>query len=63
VLTASTESDLDAAFATMVEHHFGGLIVMPAHFSSIGVNRLLHWQAATQHPRFIHLGSSPISAA
>jgi putative tryptophan/tyrosine transport system substrate-binding protein len=32
VLTASTESDLEAAFATMVEHRFGGLIVMPDPF-------------------------------
>ena len=32
VLTASTESDLEAAFATMVEHHVGSLIVMPDPF-------------------------------
>jgi putative ABC transport system substrate-binding protein len=32
VLTASTESDLEAAFATIVEHRFGGLIVMPDPF-------------------------------
>jgi putative ABC transport system substrate-binding protein len=32
VLTASTESDLDAAFAIMVEHRVGGLIVMPDPF-------------------------------
>jgi putative ABC transport system substrate-binding protein len=30
VLTASTESDLDAAFATMVQHRVGSLIVTPA---------------------------------
>ena len=29
VLTASTESDLEAAFATMVQHRVGSLIVMP----------------------------------
>jgi putative ABC transport system substrate-binding protein len=28
VLTASTESDLEEAFATMVQHRVGGLIVM-----------------------------------
>jgi putative ABC transport system substrate-binding protein len=32
VLTASTESDLDAAFATMVQHRVGSLIVMPDPF-------------------------------
>src|SRR3984957_12845565 len=32
VLTASIESDLEAAFATMVEHRVGSLIVMPDPF-------------------------------
>jgi ABC-type uncharacterized transport system substrate-binding protein len=32
VLTASTDGDLETAFATMVEHHIGGLIVMPDPF-------------------------------
>jgi putative ABC transport system substrate-binding protein len=32
LLTASTESDLEAAFATMVERRVGGLIVMPDPF-------------------------------
>jgi putative tryptophan/tyrosine transport system substrate-binding protein len=32
VLTASTESDLEAAFATMVEHRVDGIIVMPDPF-------------------------------
>ena len=32
VLTASTESDLEAAFAIMVQHRVGGLIVMPDPF-------------------------------
>ena len=32
VLTASTESDLEAAFATMVQHRDGSLIVMPDPF-------------------------------
>ena len=32
VLTASTESDLEAAFATMVQHGVGSLIVMPDPF-------------------------------
>ena len=32
VLTASTESDLEAAFATMVQRGVGGLIVMPDPF-------------------------------
>jgi putative ABC transport system substrate-binding protein len=32
VLTASTESDLETAFATMVERRVGGLIVMPDPF-------------------------------
>jgi len=32
VLTASTESDLEAAFATMVEHRVGSLIVVPDPF-------------------------------
>jgi putative ABC transport system substrate-binding protein len=32
VMTASTESDLEAAFATMVQHRVGSLIVMPDPF-------------------------------
>jgi putative ABC transport system substrate-binding protein len=32
LLTASTESDLEAAFATIVEHRVGSLIVMPPIF-------------------------------
>src|SRR5450755_851889 len=32
VLTASTESDLEAAFATMVQHRVGSLIVLPDPF-------------------------------
>jgi putative ABC transport system substrate-binding protein len=32
VLTASTESDLESAFATMVQHRVGSLIVMPDPF-------------------------------
>ena len=32
VLTASTESDLEAAFTTMVQHRVGSLIVMPDPF-------------------------------
>jgi putative ABC transport system substrate-binding protein len=32
LLTASTESDLEAAFASMVQHRVGGLIVMPDPF-------------------------------
>src|ERR1700722_4467791 len=33
VLTAGTDSDLEAAFATMVQHRVGSLIVMPDPFS------------------------------
>src|SRR6202021_1711137 len=32
LLTASTESDLEPAFATMVQHRVGSLIVMPDPF-------------------------------
>ncbi|HWX31325.1 MAG TPA: hypothetical protein VNZ53_28290, partial [Steroidobacteraceae bacterium] len=54
VLTASTQSDLEAAFATMVEHRVGSLIVMPDPFFISVVNSLLRWQPATRCPRFIH---------
>ena len=32
MLTASSDGDLETAFATMAEHHTGGLIVMPDPF-------------------------------
>jgi putative ABC transport system substrate-binding protein len=32
VLTASTQSDLEAAFATIVQHHVGSVVVMPDPF-------------------------------
>ena len=62
VLTASTQSDLEAAFATMVEHRVGSLIVMPNPFFISVVNSLLRWQPATRCLRFIQLERSSISA-
>ena len=53
-LAASTETDLEVAFATMVQHRLGDLIVEQTHFSSPGENRLLSWQPGIRCLRFIH---------
>jgi len=63
VLTARTESDIEAAFGTMVRRGVGALIVMPDPFSSVNANSSLAWQHAIRCPRFIHPGCSPILAA
>jgi putative tryptophan/tyrosine transport system substrate-binding protein len=41
VLTASTDSDLEAAFATMVQHRVGSLIVMPDPFFLSRIKQLV----------------------
>jgi putative ABC transport system substrate-binding protein len=62
VLTASTESDLDAAFATMVEHHVRSLIVMPDPFLYYRREQLVALAARHAMPAiypfraFAHLG-------
>jgi putative ABC transport system substrate-binding protein len=60
VLTASTESDLEAAFATMVEHRVGGLIVVPDPFFIDRRERLVGLAARHACLRFIHLERSPM---
>ena len=63
VLMASTESELEAAFATMVQHRVGSLIVMPDPFFISRSEQLLRLQPAARCPRSIHLGCSSISVA
>jgi putative ABC transport system substrate-binding protein len=47
VLTASNESDLEAAFATMVQHRVGALIVVPDPFFYVRREQLI--QLAARH--------------
>jgi putative ABC transport system substrate-binding protein len=47
VLTASSESDLEAAFATMVQHRVGALILVPDPFFYVRREQLV--QLATHH--------------
>src|SRR6476659_394694 len=58
VLTANTASDLETAFATMVEHRIGGLIVMPDPFLFYRREQLVALAARHAIPRFIRLGGS-----
>jgi hypothetical protein len=51
VLTAGTDSDLEAAFATMVQHRVGALIVMPDPFFVSSANSLLSWRPPMRCPR------------
>ena len=62
ILTASTESDLATAFATMVQHRVGALILVPDPFFISLRELLVELAARRMVPRFIHPECSAISA-
>jgi hypothetical protein len=62
VLTARTESELEADFATMAKNRVGALIVMPDPFFMSRRERLVEL-VARDTARFIHPGCLPISVA
>jgi putative ABC transport system substrate-binding protein len=51
VVTVSSESELDAAFAHMVQQRIGALLGASILFSLIGATRLSHWQHAMGYRR------------
>jgi putative ABC transport system substrate-binding protein len=51
VFSASSESELDAAFASMVQQRIGTLLGAPILFSLTGATRLSYWQHAMHYRR------------
>src|SRR5262245_3152846 len=62
VLQASTEGDLDTAFATLIQRRAGGLVISPDTFFS-GKSAEIAAERATRYRRFLPIANSPGSAA
>ena len=59
MLNASSERDIDNAFAFLVEKQAGALIVTSDPFLSVAAIRLCSWQRGRQYRQSILLASSP----
>ena len=63
ILKASSESEIDAAFATLVQLHAGALVVGSVRSSAVGPSCSRRWHHATAFQRSINGVSSPRPAA
>jgi putative ABC transport system substrate-binding protein len=63
VFRASTESQIDAAFADLVRRGNGALLVADDPFFSVRRSQIVTWLLATRYPRSIMRASSPQPAA
>ena len=62
VLQASTDRDLEAIFATLIQLQAGGLVISSDSFSLPAANNSRLWRLATRCPQFLDFASSPWQA-
>ena len=62
VLQASTDRDLEAIFATLIQLQAGGLVISSDLFSLPAANNSRLWRLATRCPQFLDFASSPWQA-
>jgi hypothetical protein len=58
-LNASTNREIDAAFATLVRERIDALFVGPDAFSKVGAHNLLPWRHVMRFPRHMHRANMP----
>jgi putative ABC transport system substrate-binding protein len=63
ILKAGTESDIDAAFASLVKLHAGALVVGPMRSSTRGASSSWRWHRAMPSRRSMSSASTPLPAA
>ena len=59
IFKASTESDIDTAFAVFVEHRVNAVVVVSMCYSIAGPINSQPWQLATRCPQCISIVSLP----
>jgi putative ABC transport system substrate-binding protein len=62
VLTANSESSIDAAFATLIQQHASALLVASDAISPVGANSSLRWRRVTRCQQSTNGAISPPSA-